>query len=154
MVMNETSPGMVPCTNCGNPIWPESLPLCDACRTAGVPEPIVAVEGGPVGKLTTVAQLRAAAVARGVDLGDSTRKADIQQKLFDDMSVAELRAYADSADIDLGGASRKADIIAAIVDGPAKDDEEVAEEPASGGNSISNFFSGSEPPADSGSSQE
>ncbi len=23
---------MVPCENCGNPIWPESAPLCDTCR--------------------------------------------------------------------------------------------------------------------------
>lgn len=63
----------------------------------------------------TVAELKDLAELNGIDLGDSTRRADIRTKVIEGLpSVASLRDLARQEGVDLHGAQSRADIAAAL----------------------------------------
>ncbi len=62
----------------------------------------------------TVAELKELADRHGIDLGDSTRKADIRAKVIDGLKVADLRTFAADEGIELHGANSREEIKAQL----------------------------------------
>lgn len=71
----------------------------------------------------TVAELKMMAADHGIDLGDSTRKADIRDKVIAGLNVAALRDFAHREGIDLHGAQSRDGIVAALNTSPVQPDD-------------------------------
>lgn len=81
----------------------------------------------------TVAELRQRAADKSIDLGDSTRKSDIRDKLIAGLNVADLRLLASQEGIDLHGAQSRDDIVGALNADPAVDESSLFSTTSSSG---------------------